>query len=531
MRPRRRWLALAVAAAPGGPLEVLEADHVDYDVLTERGFASGGVVLRRGLVTIRAAQASYDTRTGEVDASGGALLLEPGRAVAADRLHIVLDGPYQARRVIAFLKPGTLDLSKCRTLAEARATGQNRVTLGGAELRGEANDPTFELDEARFTFCDCGADPPSWELRAPHASVTPGKRAWLTFPVLWVTPRVPFVDGTVDLPVLRRILNQPVPVLPFPALYLPLGDRQTGLLMPELTWGGVAGFGVAQPLFVTLGRSWDTTLSGTYVFGPTPRTHGPGLDYELRWAPVEGARGHLNLSLLHASLAGWPGSIAEAPGGNRYGLSGSHQQRFSDATYLSASLGLVGDPLYVGDFTGDARLPDLGLEGARRLSFFPGSTIGNFDPPEAVALLRRMAHEAGPGGALLIGVDVPKDASTLERAYDDAEGVTAAFDLNLLARMNRELGSDFRLSGFRHRSVWNRRLSRVEMHLESKVDQVAHMGGVPLLFRAGETIHTESAYKWESRAFDALAALAGWQPAQVWSDERAWFTVRLYTRG
>lgn len=185
----------------------------------------------------------------------------------------------------------------------------------------------------------------------------------------------------------------------------------------------------------------------------------------------------------------------------------------------------------IGDFTDGAHLPDMGLESARRLSFFPGSTIGNFDPPEAVALLRRMAREAGPGGALLIGVDAPKDAATLERAYDDAQGVTAAFDLNLLARMNRELGADFRLSGFRHRAVWNRRLSRVEMHLESTADQVAHVGGVPILFRAGETVHTESAYKWESRAFDALAALAGWRPEQSWSDERAWFTVRLYTRG
>ncbi len=184
----------------------------------------------------------------------------------------------------------------------------------------------------------------------------------------------------------------------------------------------------------------------------------------------------------------------------------------------------------VGDFTDGVHLPDTGLACARRLSFFPGSTIGNFDPPEAIAILRRMAREAGPGGALLIGVDAPKDAATLERAYDDPDGVTAAFDLNLLARMNRELDADFRLSAFRHRSVWNRRLSRVEMHLESLVDQVVHLGGRPILFGAGETIHTESAYKWESRAFDALAALAGWRPEQSWSDERAWFTVRLYTR-
>ncbi len=185
----------------------------------------------------------------------------------------------------------------------------------------------------------------------------------------------------------------------------------------------------------------------------------------------------------------------------------------------------------VGDFTDGVHLPDTGLQPSRRLSFFPGSTIGNFDPPDAVAILRRMAREAGSGGALLIGVDAPKDVATLERAYDDREGVTAAFDLNLLVRMNRELGADFRLSGFRHRSVWNRRLSRVEMHLESTADQAVHLGGATIVFRAGESIHTESAYKWEPRAFDALAALAGWRPEQSWSDERAWFTVRLYTRG
>ncbi len=183
----------------------------------------------------------------------------------------------------------------------------------------------------------------------------------------------------------------------------------------------------------------------------------------------------------------------------------------------------------IGDFTDGLRLPDVGLACARRLSFFPGSTIGNFDPPEAVSLLRRMASVAGPGGALLVGVDLPKDPGTLERAYDDREGITAAFDLNLLARMNRELGAGFRLSAFRHRAVWNAHLPRVEMHLESLQDQLVEVGGVRIPFRAGETIHTESAYKWEPRAFDALAALAGWRPEHGWSDPRAWFTIRLYT--
>ena len=139
-------------------------------------------------------------------------------------------------------------------------------------------------------------------------------------------------------------------------------------------------------------------------------------------------------------------------------------------------------------------------------------------------------REAGQGGELVIGVDHPKDEATLVRAYDDARGVTAAFDLNLLARMNRELGADFRLSRFRHRAIWDPRHSRVEMHLESLEDQLVDLAGTTIAFRAGESIHTESAYKWEPRAFDALAAIAGWRLERAWSDERAWFSVRVYAR-
>jgi len=182
----------------------------------------------------------------------------------------------------------------------------------------------------------------------------------------------------------------------------------------------------------------------------------------------------------------------------------------------------------VGDFTEPVEVPPLPC--ARRVSFFPGSTIGNFDPPEAAALLGKMAGDAGPGGALLIGVDLPKERTALLRAYDDARGVTAAFDLNLLARMNRELGADFRLSAFRHRSAWDPRRSRVEMHLESQEAQRVRLDGHSFSFRAGETLHTESAYKWEPAAFDALAAQAGWSLVRTWEDRRRWFSVRLYAR-
>ncbi len=182
----------------------------------------------------------------------------------------------------------------------------------------------------------------------------------------------------------------------------------------------------------------------------------------------------------------------------------------------------------VADFTAPFVLPISDIPCRRRVAFFPGSTIGNFDPPDAVALLRRMARDAGPGGLLAIGVDLPKEEATLVAAYDDSRGATAAFDLNLLARINRELGGDLRLSAFRHRSVWNARLSRVEMHLQSREGQVVHVAGRTFAFDEGETLHTESAYKWDPRAFDALAAISGWAAEASWTDDRAWFAVRVY---
>jgi len=185
----------------------------------------------------------------------------------------------------------------------------------------------------------------------------------------------------------------------------------------------------------------------------------------------------------------------------------------------------------VADFTRNVPLPLGDLPCARRVSFFPGSTIGNFDPPEAKGLLGRMAADAGPGGALLLGVDLRKSEEILVPAYDDARGVTAAFDLNLLERMNRELGGDFRVEAFRHRAVWNAERSRVEMHLVAQGAQVVHVAGETFTFRDGETIHTESSYKWEPAAFDALAAGAGWATARTWTDERGWFAVKLFGAG
>ncbi|HET9597602.1 MAG TPA: LPS-assembly protein LptD [Anaeromyxobacteraceae bacterium] len=348
-------LALALLAAPPAPaaqpLEVLEAGEVRYDTVLDRGTASGGVVLRRGQVTLRAGSASWDGATGEVEAWDGVLLLEPGRAVAASRMHAVLDGPYQAHDVVAFLKEGPLDLGRCRTLAEARATGRNKISLGGAALEGASVNEQpgrFQVDGARITLCDCGAGPPSWEIRASHADVVAGDRAFLTWPVFYVTPRFLF-------------LRSPVPVFALPVLYMPLADRQTGLLFPEITWGGPGGFGVAAPVFVTLGRSWDLTATPGYAFGPGQpigdrEVKGPSLGLELRWAPAEGARGTLRLGLLHHTLDLWPAGVARPAGLNRVALSGVHDQRLSDADHLRVDVGLVNDALYTADFTADALL-------------------------------------------------------------------------------------------------------------------------------------------------------------------------------
>jgi L-histidine Nalpha-methyltransferase len=165
----------------------------------------------------------------------------------------------------------------------------------------------------------------------------------------------------------------------------------------------------------------------------------------------------------------------------------------------------------------------------RRVGFFPGSTIGNFDPADAQDFLRRFAQALGPGSGLLIGVDLKKSAAILEPAYDDAQGVTAAFNLNLLRRMNRELGADFVLGRFRHRAFYDPRKGRIEMHLESRLDQTVRIAGRAVRFAAGETIHTENSYKYTIEEFGALAAGAGWRPDRVWTDRDRLFAVHALT--
>ncbi|MDP3488790.1 MAG: ergothioneine biosynthesis protein EgtB [Phenylobacterium sp.] len=169
----------------------------------------------------------------------------------------------------------------------------------------------------------------------------------------------------------------------------------------------------------------------------------------------------------------------------------------------------------VEDFTIALDLP-LAAQGRPAFGFFPGSTIGNLLPEEAVEFLANARHLLGPGARFLVGADLVKAADVLVAAYDDAQGVTAAFNLNLLTRMNRELGADFDLSGFAHRAVWNEPKSRIEMHLVAVRDQSVTVAGRRFDFAEGETIHTENSHKFTPEALSTLAAQAGWRLEAQW---------------
>jgi dimethylhistidine N-methyltransferase len=178
----------------------------------------------------------------------------------------------------------------------------------------------------------------------------------------------------------------------------------------------------------------------------------------------------------------------------------------------------------VADFTREFNLPDeLGI--TPRLGFFPGSTLGNLSEGEAVALLGRMRRQLGEGGRAIIGIDLRKELDRLLPAYDDKEGVTAAFNLNLLKRINRELGSNFQLDGFRHEARWNPDEFAVEMHLVSRSPQLVTIAGNDFDFWVGETIHTESSRKYDADSFTRLAEQGGWHVAEICADAERLFAV------
>jgi L-histidine N-alpha-methyltransferase len=181
------------------------------------------------------------------------------------------------------------------------------------------------------------------------------------------------------------------------------------------------------------------------------------------------------------------------------------------------------------DFTRPFGLPRIeNAQWRRRVVFVPGSTIGNFEPPMARRLLAEWQALAGPHGALIIGVDLRKPRAILERAYDDAAGVTAAFNLNMLEHLNRDFGANFNLDGFEHRAIFNDELSRIEMHLVSKRPQRVRIGSRSFVFAAGETLHTENSYKYTPADFAELALSAGWGRRELWIDDRDLFSVQCF---
>jgi dimethylhistidine N-methyltransferase len=163
------------------------------------------------------------------------------------------------------------------------------------------------------------------------------------------------------------------------------------------------------------------------------------------------------------------------------------------------------------------------------LGFFPGSTIGNFTRTEAVLFLRSARRLLGKGAALLVGADLQKPLDILLPAYNDAEGVTAEFNLNMLARINRELSGTFDIAAFEHSAIYNERKERIEMHLRSVCDQCASVTGRSFSFRTGETIHTENSHKYSLLGFRWLAMRGGWQTVKSWTDENGLFSLHLLT--
>ena len=350
---------LLAAAAPidgaGGDAKV-QAATAAFDVAAGTYRLEGDVLIRRGAVTLRAGKATYDPRTGEVNASGGVLLVDSVRVLSAEEVHAVIDGPIEARGVVAYYKLRPTELGNAATVAEAARCGPNSLRAEGRKVTS-LGDGRLQLEEARLTLCDCPGDgAPSWELRASAATVRPGKEARFEWPVLYVTPRFLFMD-------------HPVPVMTLPWLTLPLAPRVSGLLVPVLSSTGPTGWTIGQPIFVTLGRTADLTLVPRYSWGQSaaavargdPSVRGPGVLLEGRWAPAEGAAALLQVDLQddlddEAVPSASPPIVGAS--GLRYAVRGGWAQRLGEETGLRLVLDLVGDPLYVRDFNADVRVRD-----------------------------------------------------------------------------------------------------------------------------------------------------------------------------
>ncbi len=194
------------------------------------------------------------------------------------------------------------------------------------------------------------------------------------------------------------------------------------------------------------------------------------------------------------------------------------------ASQLSAEFPWLDIRAVVGDFGRPLAIPAFSGRG-RKVVYFPGSTIGNLTREESLAFLHMTRGQVGPGGAMLVGVDLKKDPNVLHAAYNDAQGVTARFNLNLLSRINAELGGDFALERFAHYAFYNAPMGRIEMHLSSLERQVVNIGSYRFAFARGETIHTENSCKYAVEEFQALAAQAGFRGEKVWMDRERLFSL------
>jgi dimethylhistidine N-methyltransferase len=212
------------------------------------------------------------------------------------------------------------------------------------------------------------------------------------------------------------------------------------------------------------------------------------------------------------------------------GIDISGEQLRSAVTELAHQFPRVRMFAVCADYTLTVPLPQLdGADVKRRVVYFPGSTIGNFTVAESRAFLSNARQVARRDGAMLVGVDLKKDEAILNAAYNDAQGVTAAFNLNLLQRINVELGGDFDLDRYEHRAHYNAQAGRIEMHLVSRLDQEVRVNGHQFHFSAGETIHTENSYKYSVEEFQQLARASGFNPRHHWVDPQALFSIHYLT--
>lgn len=208
----------------------------------------------------------------------------------------------------------------------------------------------------------------------------------------------------------------------------------------------------------------------------------------------------------------------------------SREQLRRAAARLAADFPKVAVVAVCADYTRPFELPELPGPDGKRVGFFPGSTIGNFEPQQVVKFLADWATLLGPGGEMLIGADLKKDAAILNRAYNDKAGMNAAFNLNLLARINRELGGDFDLDRFAHVAFYNEAQGRVELYVKSLAEQAVTVTGRQFHFGAGELVHTENSYKYAIEDFRALAEQAGFEPVHSWTDRHDLFSVHYLRR-